>query len=166
MKRLNVWGLVVGVLIGVSVASVFWIGVLIGSPTQHNSRFPVAKDPFPTNAYTRVHSGRVGFDVYINAKFAREIRKKEKLPVLKRGSGYIMAQQGGNVVIWGAIWIEYDRQFYKIGQYEKTFPGSGSDRLLFPMTKELVIDEARQITERFIIPDLGIDETFGPFQLP
>jgi hypothetical protein len=86
MKRFSALGFVIGVPVGVFIAGVFWIIPLIGAPSQFGPRFPVAKEPFPTNACAQVHSGREGFDIYTNIKVAPVIRKDERLPVLKRRS--------------------------------------------------------------------------------
>ena len=78
MKRVSKCGLIVGFLIGTVAASVFWISRLPGAPSQYGPRFPITKDPLPTNALSGVGSETVGFDVYTNVKPRRTL--KQALP--------------------------------------------------------------------------------------
>ena len=83
------------------------------------------------------------------------------MPVLKRSLWTISVQNSGYFYIRETIWIEYDGKLYHIGHFEKKV--SGEANRILPMTKELVVDKSRQVTERVIIPAIGFDETFGPF---
>lgn len=161
MKRVNKCGVIIGILIGAVAASVFWISLLPGAPSQYGPKFPMTKEPLPTNILSRVISGTVGFDVYTNAKAPPDIKKNEALPVRKRSSWTISAQKNGYFYIYETIWIEYGGSLYRIGHFEKKV--SGEANRIFPMTKELAVDKSRQITERVTIPAVGFDETFGPF---
>ena len=76
MKRVNKCGLIIGILIGAVAASVFWISRLPGAPSQYGSKFPMTKEPLPTNILSRVISGTVGFDVYTNVKAPPDIKKR------------------------------------------------------------------------------------------
>jgi len=163
VKRVSKCGLIVGFLIGTVAASVFWISRLPGAPSQYGPRFPITKDPLPTNALSGVGSETVGFDVYTNVKAPPDIKKNEALPVCKRSPWSISAQWDGCFHIRDTIWIEYDKKLYQIGHFEKKVSGEDTNRAFFTMTKELAIDKSRRVTERVIIPAIGFDETFGPF---
>ena len=168
MKRLSGCGLIAGVLIGAVAALVFWISLLPGAPSQYGPRFPIAEEALPTNAYMRASSGTVGFDVYTNVKVPPIIKKSDILPVVKHETWHAPIQQGGYVSAGRTIWIEYDGRLYRICQFDKRVPRNDDReaRFYYHMTRELSIDESRRIAERVNIPELGFEETFGPFPLP
>jgi len=163
VKRLSI-GLIIGVILGIIGSGVLFISLLPGAPSQYGPRFPVSNEAVPANAYAQAHSDAVGFDVYTNIKASPTIKKNDTLPVIKSRSWIISVQQDGYAHISGGVWIECEGRLYQIGHFAKMIPGEANRS--FPMSTEFSVDETRRITERVIIPDIGFNETFGPFLLP
>ena len=167
MKLLSGCGLIIGFSIGVIVTTVCLTRLLYGHPLgQHGSRFPVAESALPTNAHVRARAGTVGANIYIHPDDNPVIYKGERVPVLKHGRRGLAMHQNGTAHIEESVWIKYGGHLYKIGQIDKKISGIHSKSTYLSTTRELSVDESRQITERVTIPEIGFDETFGPFQLP
>ncbi|MFH1969883.1 MAG: hypothetical protein ABIJ53_06160, partial [Verrucomicrobiota bacterium] len=145
------------------IGTVFWLIKLPGSPSQYSFSFPVAQGALPENAKYD-GTGAVGFDLYTNHKALPELRKEDILPARKTSTWGTSSQHNGKYILAETLWIEHDRQLYEIGHFGKEYETQPNRNM--SMTKVLSVNQSRQITERIIIPDLDIDETFGPFPLP
>lgn len=162
MKKF-ITGLIIGLVLGIILGTVFWLLKLPGAPSQYSSRFPVAQGTLPENARHN-RTGTVGFDLYTNHKAPPVLRKEDTLPARKASTWSTSSQHNGKYILSETLWIEYERQLYQVGHFEKEYETQPNRYM--SMMKVLLVDQSRQITERIIIPDIDIDETFGPFPLP
>ncbi len=163
MKKFVV-GIIIGLALGIVVGTVFWLLQLLpGAPSQYEPKFPRSAETLPNNAKYN-GSGTIGFDLYINPKGPPELSKKSALPARKTSTWLTRSQRNGKYAIDETLWIEYGGKLYQVGHFDKEYQ-TQRDRIL-SMTKVISVDKARQITERIVVPDLDIDETFGPFPLP
>ena len=62
------------------------------------------------------------------------------------------------------IWADYQGKLYSVFSIEKIYKNESNIQYLNQL-KVWEIDADRMLTIRFIIPDLGFDETIGPFKL-
>ena len=162
MKKIVI-GIIIGLVLGFVAGTLFWLSQLPGAPSQYEPRFPLAEETLPNDAkYSG--NGTVGFDFYTNPKASPELRKNSALPARKTSSWSTSSQRSGKYTIDETLWIEYGGKLYQVGQFDKEYQTQPNREL--SMTRVISVDKARQITERIIVPDLDIDETFGPFPLP
>ncbi len=162
MKRC-ISGLIIGLVLGIILGTVFWLLKLPGSPSQYSPKFPVAQRALPDNARHN-RTGTVGFDLYTNPKAPPLLHKEDLLPAKKTSTWGTSSQHNGKYILSETLWIEHDRQLYQVGHFGKEY--EIQPNRYTSMIKILSVDQSRQIKERIIIPDIDIDETFGPFQLP
>ncbi len=162
MKKFLI-GLTAGLVLGATSATVFWLLQLPGAPAPYSWRFPVSQTPLPESArYSGV--GTVGFDLYSNPKAPPVFRRTDPIPATHTSTWGISSGHDGKGSLTETLWIEHDRQLYQVGHFQRDYE-TQTNRYM-NMVKILSVDQARRVTERVIVADLDLDESFGPFPLP
>jgi len=67
-------------------------------------------------------------------------------------------------MVYETFWAEYGGKLYQFAHFTNRYYTTPNRHM--SMLKVMDIKEDRTFAVRMIIPDMNIDETFGPFELP
>ena len=163
MKRFAT-GLICGLLLGFGAGLVLLLISLPAPPSSSHSLFPIATTALPAEATQSLDANHIGFDLYRNPK-ARAILDKNKAIPTKCSSSWLASPgHDGTLHVNETIWAEYDGKLYQIAHFEKKYRTEPNKHM--DMLKVLQIEANRTFTIRVLLPEIEVDETFGPFELP
>lgn len=163
MKRFAlgmIWGLVMG--LGTGVALLLY--TLPAPPSSYRQAYPFATSSIPREVTDNIPNGIIGFDIYKGPKPNRFINKEMEIP-FKKSTGWLASSgQDGTLRIYETFWAEYGGQLYKLVHFTNTYLTTPNRNM--SMLKVFEAFPNRTFTVRVLIPDIELDETYGPFDLP
>jgi len=159
MKRFIV-GFVCGLIVGLGAGVALLLFILPGPPSAYKPRFPIVSEGLPKEALAHLSQRELGFDIYTNPKAKAVLKKATQLPTRKTTAWETSSGHDGTLLQRESIWAEYDGKLYEVGHFEKKY--STQPNRFMSMMKIYTVDAARSLSVRILIPDIEVDETFGP----
>ena len=154
---------IAGVLVGLLIAAVIVLAFLPAAPSNKLSRYPIAKSRLPVEAVEGLKSGTLGLDIYWHTMGPPDLTMDMPIPLEKSTSYRLSTRNDGTFVVRDSAWAEYKGKLYPVFTHEKVFKKDYTK--YFKVHKVWKIDANRMLTVQVHVPELNVEETFGPFNL-